>query len=654
MCEPSAQESGTSEVSQIHLLHLEDNALDAELIRVRLAKDGLTLTVHRVVGRDDYLEALRDRRFDLILADYNLPGFDGLQALEYAQTYAVDTPFLFVSGVLGEEVAIETLKQGATDYVLKHRLERLAPAVRRALAEARERADRRRVEAALRESERMHRLTLDSIRGHAILTMDTEGRFISVNAGASGVLGYRDDELVGQPCTVIFTEEDVTDGVPRREMSIAKRRGIAEDERWHLRKGGARFWGSGLVTPLLDESGQLRGYIKVVRDMTEWKQAEEALREADRRKDEFLAMLAHELRNPLSSIQNAAHLIRHASLPPERSAWAKDIILNQVKHLAHLVDDLLDVARITRDKIQLREEEVDLARVLNRAGDVVRPMIEERRHQFRVEVEPGPLLVSGDPTRLEQVFTNLLTNAAKYTDPGGRIEMTAGREGDSLVVRIADNGVGIAPEMLSRVFDLFAQVDKSLDRSQGGLGIGLTISQRLVKLHGGTIEVASEGTGQGSLFTIRLPSLVHRSPEVIAPTLGPCSANPRAGARVLVVDDNLATATALADLLQLSGFEVRSAHDGLGAIIAARAHCPEVVLLDIGLPGMDGYQVARRLRQEDGVQNAQIIAITGYGEEQAKLRSMESGFDHHLVKPVDYETLLGLIAYDVGGTLRSD
>ncbi len=654
MCGPSAQSPGTSEVSQIHLLHLEDSALDAELIRVRLAKDKLTPTVHRVVGHDDYLEALRGQRFDLILADYNLPGFDGLQALEHARTYAVDTPFLFVSGVLGEEVAIETMKQGATDYVLKHRLDRLAPAVRRALGEARERADRRRVEAALRESERMHRLTLDSIRGHAILTMDTEGRFTSVNAGASGVLGYRDDELIGRPSAVIFTEEDVGDGVPHREMSLAKRRGIAEDERWHVRKDGSRFWGSGLVTPLLDESGQLRGYTKVVRDMTEWKQAEEALREADRRKDEFLAMLAHELRNPLSSIQNAAHLVRHASLPPERSAWAKDIILNQVKHLARLVDDLLDVARITRGKIQLRMEEVDLARVLVRAGDAVRPMIEDRRHEFRVAIEPGPLLASGDPTRLEQVFTNLLTNAAKYTDPGGRIDMIAGREGDSLAVRIEDNGVGISSEMLSRVFDLFAQVDHSLDRSQGGLGIGLTISQRLVKLHGGTIEAASEGTGHGSVFTIRIPSLAYQSPEVIAPSPGPGFVGPRAGAKVLVVDDNLATATALADLLRLSGFEVQAAHDGFGAIAAAQAHRPEVVLLDIGLPGIDGYQVVRRLRQEDGVRHARIIAITGYGEDQAKRRSLEAGFDHHLVKPVDYDTLLGLIEYDDLGTLRPE
>ena len=647
---------GIVAVSQIQLLHLEDSPLDAELVRIRLAKDGLRVAVHRVVGHDDFLEALRSRPFDLILADYSLPGFDGLKALEYAQAHAHDTPFLFVSGVLGEEVAIETLKQGATDYVLKHRLDRLAPAVRRALKETRERAERKRAEQALRESERMHRLTLDSIRGHAILTISIDGQVTNVNAGAAGVLGYRDDDLVGRPSSAIFAAEDVAAGIPRRELDVARRRGIAEDERWHVRKDGTRFWASTLVTPLLDEAEQIRGFTKVVRDMTEWKRAEEALRDADRRKDEFLAMLAHELRNPLSSIQNAAHLVRHASLPPERLAWARDIIVVQVKHLARLVDDLLDVARITRGKIRLRLEGVDMAQVLARAAEVARPLLDDRRHEFVATLDPGPLRVEGDPTRLEQVMTNLLTNAAKYTDPGGRIELSARVEGDRLAVRVADTGVGIAPDMLPRVFDLFAQVDNSLDRSQGGLGIGLTIAQRLVALHGGTIEVASPGAGRGSVFTVRLPLL---APPAAAEVVRPAeaarpAANPRAGAKVLVVDDNLATATALADLLQLSGFEVVAAHDGFEAIAAARRQLPEIVLLDIGLPGQDGYQVVHQLRQEEGVRHARIIAITGYGEDQARRRSREAGFDFHLVKPVDYDTLLDLIAHDApGGSPRT-
>ncbi len=631
-------------MTRIQLLHLEDDALDAELIQARLTRDGLRLAVHRAVGSADYREALGARRFDLILADYSLPGFDGLSALEMARSTAPDTPFLFVSGALGAEVAIETLKQGATDYVLKHRLDRLVPAVRRALTEARERVDRRKAEAALREGARMHRLTLDSVRDYAILTMDVDGLVTSSNAGALRVLGYREEELLGRPAAMIYTPEDVRDGVPRRELERAGRRGVADDERWHVRKDGSRFWGSGLVTPLLDEGDRLRGFTKVLRDMTERKRAEEALREADRRKDEFLAMLAHELRNPLSAIHNAAQLARRPDVPQDRLEWTRDVIANQVRHLARLVDDLLDVSRITRGKIRLQPEPLDLAGVIARAVETSRPAIEEKGHALTVDLGPGPLPILADGTRLEQVFVNLLANAAKYTGAGGRISLTAAREGDELAVRVRDDGVGIGPEMLPRVFDLFAQVDRSLDRSEGGLGIGLTIARRLVELHGGSIDATSAGPGRGSEFTVRIP------PGDAPPVDDRPSARPevpelaRPGSRVLIVDDNLASALALADLLRMSGYEVRSAHDGREAISAARLHRPEVILLDIGLPGMDGYQVAERLRREEGLAGATIIAITGYGEEHSRRRSREAGFDHHLVKPVDYDNLLGLLA----------
>ena len=626
----------------IQILHLEDSVIDADLIRARLAKEGLRPQIHRVDGQAEFVEALRGRRHELILADYSLPGFDGLEALELARRHAPDTPFLFVSGVIGEEVAIESLKRGATDYVLKHRLERLGPAVKRALTENRERIDRRKAEAALRDSERRHRLTLDSVRDYAILTMDTEGRVTGCNAGAERVLGYRDDELIGQPMSVFHTLEDVGAGVPRRELDRAGARGAGDDERWHVRKDGSRFWGSGLVMPLLDEAGQLQGFTKVVRDMTDRKQAEEAMKEADRRKDEFLAMLAHELRNPLSAIHNASQLSRRPELPPDKLKWTQDVIAHQVRHLAHLVDDLLDVSRITRGKIRLRLEPLDLASTLARAVDTARPSIDDRGHRLEISLEPGPLRVMGDPVRLEQVFVNLLANAAKYTEPGGRIELIARRDGPGFLrVAVKDDGIGIDPAMLPRVFDLFAQVDHSLDRTQGGLGIGLTIARRLVDLHGGTIRADSDGPGLGSEFTVTLPS------APVAAEFSPVGQPPTRvvppGSRILVVDDNLDTAGALAGLLELSGFEVRSAHDGREALAVARDHRPGAILLDVGLPGMDGYQVAERLRREDSLRDATIIAITGYGEEQAFRRSREAGFDHHLVKPVNYDTLLSLL-----------
>ena len=639
-------------MSVITILHLEDSLLDAELIRSRLTRDGLAVELHRVDNRSRFVEALHSRRYDLILADYSLPSFDGISAMEIARSHTPDTPFLFVSGVIGEEVAIETLKQGATDYVLKHRLDRLAPATRRALTEALERAERRKAEAALRESERMHRLTLDSVRDYAILTMDTEGRITSCNAGAGPVLGYRDDELLGKPGTVLYTAEDIADGIPRRELDRAGAR-RDDGDRWHVRKDGTRFWGSGRVTPLLDESGGLRGYTKVVRDMTDRKRAEEALREADRRKDEFLAMLAHELRNPLSAIHNASQLARRVDLPPEQLRWTQGVIANQVKHLAHLVDDLLDVSRITRGEIRLRSEHLDLATILDRAVETARPSIDERSHRLTLAIDPGPLPVKGDPVRLEQVFVNLLTNAAKYTEPGGRIELEARREpGGVLLVAVVDDGIGIGPEMLPRIFDLFAQVDRSLDRSEGGLGIGLTIARRLVELHGGTIEAASDGPGRGSRFAVRL---VEATAPAEVKSTGPSRPRPvEPGSRILIVDDNRDTAGALAGLLQGSGFEVRSIHDGREALPAAREMLPRTILLDIGLPGMDGYEVAERVRREKALEGVTIIAITGYGEEQAFRRSREAGFDHHLVKPVDFDTLLDLLVTDGPGLVADE
>ncbi len=632
-------------MNPIHVLHLEDSSLDAELITKRLQRDEPRLEMTRAVGHDDYRGALDSRRFDLILADYSLPGFDGLSALKMARELAPDTPFLFVSGVLGEEVAIETLKQGATDYVLKHRLDRLAPAVRRALTEARERVDRRKAESALHERERMHRLTLDSVKDYAILTIDPAGQIATASAGACNVLGYREGELIGRPTRILFTPEDDRAGIPRRELTRAGARGSGDDERWYVRKDGSHFWGSGLVTPLLDEGGQLRGYTKVVRDMSERKRTEEAFLEADRRKDEFLAMLAHELRNPLSAITNAARLSRQPGLPDDQAERARGVISNQVKHLSRLVDDLLDVSRITLRKVRLRPDRVDLATILARAVETTSAFFEERRHALGLDLGFDALMVEGDPTRLEQVFANLLTNAGKYTEPGGRVDLSAAREGDSLVIRVRDNGIGIGPEMLAKVFDLFAQVDRSLDRSQGGLGIGLTIARRLVEMHGGTIEVSSEGNARGSVFTVRLPAAKASAPSAEPPSPLPTRSERsiRPGCRILIVDDNQDSAGMLAELLKLSGFEVLKAHDGREAIAGARTLQPEIVLLDIGLPGMDGYQVAAHLRGEAGLKDLTIIAITGYGEEQAQRRSREAGFDFHLVKPVNYDDLLELL-----------
>jgi signal transduction histidine kinase/CheY-like chemotaxis protein len=370
----------------------------------------------------------------------------------------------------------------------------------------------------------------------------------------------------------------------------------------------------------------------------------EQLAEADRRKDEFLAMLGHELRNPLAPIRNAVEVMRLLDLTGPQLQWARDVIDRQVGHMTRLVDDLLDVSRISRGRITLQMESVALAEVIGRAVESSRPLLEARRHELAVVLPAEPVRLEADPSRLAQAVTNLLNNAAKYTAEGGRVRLTAERRGDEVVLRVGDNGVGIAPEMLPRVFDPFIQAEQTLDRSGGGLGIGLTLVKCLVELHGGSVEAFSGGLGQGSEFVVRLPvsgSAGKQSSNgdgwVAAPSQSAC--------RILVVDDNSDAAESLAMVLRVGGHEVCTAHDGLAALNAAEQFQPEVVLLDIGLPKVDGYEVARRLRERAGSEQVLLVAVTGYGQEEDRRRAEEAGFDAHLVKPADPFALHRLLAH---------
>ena len=367
-----------------------------------------------------------------------------------------------------------------------------------------------------------------------------------------------------------------------------------------------------------------------------------ALREEHRRKDEFLAMLAHELRNPLSPIRNAAHLIHLRVADREEPAIqaACGVIERQVEALSRMVDDLLDVARVSRGAIELRPETIDLGVAIRHAVEVARPLIEAKGHRLDVQIPSEPIHVRGDLTRLTQVFANLLTNAAKFTHEGGRIAVSAARE-DAAVVRVTDTGVGISPALLPQVFDLFAQGDRSLDRSQGGLGIGLTLAKRLVELQGGSVTAHSEGDNQGTEITVRLPFC--DAPEQGSEAGPETDVVPRERARVLVVDDNRDAADSLADLLDLLGHEAKVAYDGPAALELARELQPTLVLLDIGLPGMNGYEVARALRSEPHGQGITIVALSGYGRASDKELSRQAGFDDHLVKPVAIEALHGLL-----------
>src|SRR5262249_7430862 len=391
--------------------------------------------------------------------------------------------------------------------------------------------------------------------------------------------------------------------------------------------------------PIRSPRDQVAGAVLVFRDVTERKQAEAALVEESRRKDEFLAMLAHELRNPLAAIANAVHLLLRPGAE-HLVDWCKEIIDRQVKHLARLVDDLLDVSRVTRGKIHLQVQRVDLAGLVRSAIAAVRPLIEERKHDLRVRIEPERIAMEADPTRLEQILVNLLTNASKYTESGGRIELAARREAGRVLIQVRDTGIGIAPELLPRVFDLFSQGDRTLARSEGGLGIGLTMVSKLVEMHGGTVRVDSSGPGRGSTFTVDLPALIE---EPSTQPASPAQAEPPARTRVLIVDDNVDLTQSLARLLRLLGHDVETAYDGPAGIEAARGFRPRFILLDIGLPSLDGYQVVGQLRRDEATKQATIIAITGYGQEEDRQRALSAGFDHHLAKPVDHNTLISLL-----------
>jgi PAS domain S-box-containing protein len=419
----------------------------------------------------------------------------------------------------------------------------------------------------------------------------------------------------------------------------------------------ASRWVSAVAYPLKDSAGNVREVVLVHDDITERRaaegalqertkelaQANQALLEANRRKDEFLATLAHELRNPLAPIHNGLQILKMPGVDPVTVERSLEMMERQVHHMVRLVDDLLDVSRVMRGKIELRKERVDLATVIARAVETAQPLIDAQRHDLIISLPPQPLLVEADAVRMAQIIGNLLTNAAKYTEPSGRIWLTAERHDGHASLHVRDSGIGIAPEMLPHIFELFVQVDHAADRSQGGLGIGLTLVRSLVEMHGGAVQARSEGLGHGSEFIVSLP-LVDDPHETAggggddSPQLAPAPQH-----RLLVVDDNRDAAVSLAMLLRLQGHHVRVAHDGAAALEIARTFRPHMILLDLGMPVMDGYEVARQIRQHAELVHVALVALTGWGTGEDRRRSAAAGFNHHLVKPVDLATLEGLL-----------
>jgi signal transduction histidine kinase/CheY-like chemotaxis protein len=380
-----------------------------------------------------------------------------------------------------------------------------------------------------------------------------------------------------------------------------------------------------------------RLYSSLQREIVRSREAEESLQDANRRKDEFLAMLSHELRNPLAPIRNAVEMMRRLAPPDPKLTMAREVVDRQVTLLARLVEELLDVSRISQGKIALKKEPVDLARIVSHAVETARPLIDTRSQTLAVSVPAAPVWLSADFARLSQVVSNLLNNASKYTGEGGRIELAASAGEGEASIGVRDNGSGIEPQLLHKVFDLFVQGERALDRGQGGLGIGLTLVKRLVELHQGRVEAASDGPGRGSTFTVTLPciSAVEPQQQRVVQTTQPGRGAEVYGRRVLVVDDNVDAAESTAAFLRLEGHEVKAVHDGLQALASLKVFDPHVVVLDIGLPGLDGYAVARQLRSRGDTSHVLLIALTGYGQKEDRTRAAEAGFDYHFVKPAD-------------------
>jgi PAS domain S-box-containing protein len=507
--------------------------------------------------------------------------------------------------------------------------------------------ERQRTAARLLDSELRYRRLFETARD-AILILDGDtGKIIDANSFIREMTGYDQDYFLGKELWQIGLFEDIE--ASQRAFQELQREEYIRYQHLPLQTRDRCQVEVEFISNVYQVDG--RRIIQCnIRDVTERRRMEreieqqaQELVDLDRRKDEFLAMLSHELRNPLAPIINALHLLRVQRNETGVQREVRAVIERQTAHLTLLVDDLLEVSRMTTGRIHLHREWVAVSSIVEQAVETVRPMIEQRRHDLTVLLPPEPLWLYADAVRGEQVVVNLLTNAAKYTDEGGRIWLSVQQQGDEVVLRVRDTGIGITPEFLPHIFDLFMQAERTLARAQGGLGVGLSLVRALVELHDGKVEAHSAGLGQGSEFIVYLPVVPSPTRHPAPPPID--AATPTPGSlRVLFVDDNADMRVITLKLLESYGYQVRTAHDGPSALETAMEYGPDVMLLDIGLPEMDGYEVAKRMRQDSSLQNILLVAVTGYGLESDRLRSQEAGFDHHLVKPVDFNALLELLA----------
>jgi PAS domain S-box-containing protein len=485
----------------------------------------------------------------------------------------------------------------------------------------------------------------------AVLAFDANGRVIFMNVAAERQYQRTSSSVLGRPKQDLYREEWPEESERLAAESALQNSGMCRAHSIHVCSDGLAIHVESTLSRLRDANGNSVGYLSVIRDITARVRVEEtlhaatlALQDADRRKDEFLATLAHELRNPLAPIRNALQIMKLSSDPSVHQS-ARDIIQRQLGQMVHLVDDLLDVSRISQGKVELRREAVDVVSAVQTAIETSRPAIDAAKHRLNVTLPPlGTLIADADFTRLCQIVANLLNNAAKYTNDGGTIDVTAENENGEAVIKIRDSGIGITPEMLPRIFEMFAQVDRSLEHSKGGLGIGLALVRRLIEMHGGSVNAHSDGPGRGSTFTIRIPTIGSMNATKEPKSSRDLRSEVGSGFRVLVVDDNIDSAESLSRILEMLGYEIRTQNDGLGAVIEAATFAPRAILLDIGLPKLNGYEAAKRIRAEANGRDLLLVALSGWGQDEDRRKSKEAGFDYHFVKPVDIDMLTDLLS----------
>ena len=568
-----------------------------------------------------------------------------LDALLGAQPEWSDLPLLLLTGTGAASSTVRRVLERFSNVTVIERPVRVAALV--SAVRVANRARQRQYEIRGRMEAQALLSALVTSSDDAILSTDLKGTITTWNAGAERLFGWPAEEAIGKSATILVPQDRMEETRFVLE-DVPHGRRLVNHDSIRLRKDGSRVHVALTISPIVDARGRIVGASKIARDITERRRAEQALRaseealkEADRRKNEFLATLAHELRNPLAPIRNSLGLMSYAGTSSRELAYVKDVLERQVSHMVRLIDDLTEVSRITLGKIELQRESLPLRGVIQSAIETSQPILDAGQHELYVDFGDDDLVVDGDRVRLAQIFSNLLNNAAKYSEDGGPIWLTLRRDGAEATITVRDAGIGIAPEMLPRVFEMFTQLDNSPRRRHGGLGIGLTLVQNLVQLHGGRVDAASRGAGAGSEFVVRLP-LATSAPRAEVEPRDAQAALPRL--RVLVVDDNRDAAESSSMLLEVLGAETRVVNDGGSALAALETFPADLVLLDLGMPGMDGYEVARRIRSDPAHRDLKLVAVTGWGQQEDRLRSHRAGFDHHLVKPTGVDALRAVMA----------